>query len=201
MCHRQQALERWALRRLGSIDHELRVKEIALKLFDLTWPLHGLRTPERRLLALAAVVHDVGRSIDDATHPQQGRKLIERAEHLPLSQGMRRSLMYLTRYHRGDVPGAKADDILHRDDDHQTLRRLLALLRAADSLDSRTIESPRLVFALRGRQLHIACYLDEDTPRARKVYGRRKKFKLLEELLDCEVDLHIVEAQQLQMVA
>ena len=36
---------------------------------------------------------------------------------------------------------------------------------------------------------------------ARKVYGRRKKFRLLEELLDCEVDLHIVEAQQLQMVA
>jgi exopolyphosphatase/guanosine-5'-triphosphate,3'-diphosphate pyrophosphatase len=201
ICHRQQAVERWACRRLGSIVHELRVKEITLKLFDLTWPLHGLRIPDRRLLALAAVVHDVGRSVDDQTHPQQGRKLLERAEHLPLSPATRRALMYLTRYHRGDVPEARADDILRRDDDQEKVRVLLALLRAADSLDSRSIESPRLVFALRDRRLHITCYLDEDTPRARKVYGRRKKFRLLEELLDCRVELHIVQAEQLQMVA
>ena len=109
--------------------------------------------------------------------------------------------MYLTRYHRGDVPEARADDILRRDDDQEKVRVLLALLRAADSLDSRSIESPRLVFALRDRRLHITCYLDEDTPRARKVYGRRKKFRLLEELLDCRVELHIVQAEQLQMVA
>jgi exopolyphosphatase/guanosine-5'-triphosphate,3'-diphosphate pyrophosphatase len=201
ICHRQRAVERWVARRLGTIVHEQRVKEIGLKLFDLTWPLHGLRVPERRLLALAAVVHDVGRSMDDETHPQQGKKLIERAEHLPLSSTTRRALMYLTRFHRGTVPESKADGILDRHDDHTKLRLLLALLRAADSLDSRSIASPRLVFALRDRRLHIALYLDEDTPRARKVYGRRKKFRLLEELLDCQVDLHIVEAQQLQMVA
>jgi exopolyphosphatase/guanosine-5'-triphosphate,3'-diphosphate pyrophosphatase len=201
ICHRQRVVERWVARRLGTVVHEQRVKEIALKLFDLTWPLHGLRSADRRLLALAAVVHDVGRSIDDDTHPQEGRKMLERAEHLPISSGTRRALMYLTRYHRGDVPPAKADNILRRDDDHRTLRILLALLRAADSLDSRTIQSPRLVFAMRDRRLHIACYLDEDTSRARKVYGRRKKLRLLEELLECRVELHIVQAQLLQMVA
>src|SRR5581483_11298394 len=50
---------------------EQRVSEIAQKLFDLTWPLHGLGCRERRLLRLAAFVHDVGRAIDDRTHPKQ----------------------------------------------------------------------------------------------------------------------------------
>jgi exopolyphosphatase/guanosine-5'-triphosphate,3'-diphosphate pyrophosphatase len=201
VCPKEQAVERWVARRLGNIDHERRVKQIASKLFDLTWPLHGLRSRHRRLLALAAVVHDVGRSVDDRTHPQQGKKLIARAKALPVSPRTRRALMYLTRYHRGEVPPEKADSILKPDDDHQTLRWLLALLRAADSLDSRAIGSPRLVFAMRDRRLHIACYLDHDTDRARKVYGRRKKFRLLEDLLECQVELHLFHAQALQMVA
>jgi exopolyphosphatase/guanosine-5'-triphosphate,3'-diphosphate pyrophosphatase len=201
ICYRQQAVERWVARRLGNIGHELRVKQIATKLFDLTWPLHSLRGRHRRLLAMAAVIHDVGRSVDDRTHPQQGRKLIAKANSLPISPKTRRALMYLTRFHRGQVPPEMADNILKSDDDHQALRLLLALLRAADSLDSRTVESPRLVFAMRDRRLHIACYLNEESPKARKVFGRRKKFRLLEDLLECRVELHIFQAEALQMVA
>jgi len=64
----QQAMQRWVRRQLGSIDHERRVMEIGLKIFDLTWPLHGLDRGERRLLQLAAVVHDVGRAVDEDTY-------------------------------------------------------------------------------------------------------------------------------------
>jgi len=201
MCLRQHAVEKWVLRQLGSIDHERRVKEIASKLFDLTWPLHGLGRAERRLLSLAAAVHDVGRSIDDDTHPQQGADMLVEADHLPLSSSQRRALAYLTRYHRGKVPDCGADEVLRRTDDHEALRMTLALLRAADSLDSRQIASPRLVFALLDRRLFITCYLDSDTPKARKVYSRRKKFRLLEELLDCRVDVQIAHAHALGMVA
>ena len=47
------------------------------------------------------------------------------------------------------------------------------------------------MFELVGRRLNIACILTEDTPKARRVYTRRKKFKLLEELLDCRVEIRI----------
>jgi exopolyphosphatase/guanosine-5'-triphosphate,3'-diphosphate pyrophosphatase len=200
LCPRQRAAENWVRRRLGNIVHERRVKQIALRLFDLTQSLHGLRSSDRQLLALAAIVHDVGRSIDDETHPRQGAKLLKQASHLPLSPRQRRALIYLTRYHRGGVPELGMDKILGADDGPERLRLLLALLRAADSLDSRTIESPRLVFALRDRRLHITCYLDHDPSDARKVYGRRKKFRLLEELLDCHIELHIVQAELLELV-
>ena len=197
----EQALRKWVLRQLGSIEHEQRVAEIAHKLFDLTWPLHGLGRCDRRMLRLAAIVHDVGRAIDDETHPQQGARMLLEADHLPLSPGERRGLAYLTRYHRGRVVEPGEDAILRRGDDGDRLRQVLAFLRAADALDSRAIESPRLVFALLGRRLQVTCYLDDDTPKARKVYTRRKKFRLLEEVLDCRVEVRIAAAQALQMVA
>jgi exopolyphosphatase/pppGpp-phosphohydrolase len=200
-CPRTLALQRWTRRKLGAIDHELRVRAIAGKLFDLTWPLHTLSRSDRKLLQMAAIVHDVGRSIDDATHPKQGAALLRDAQMLPISASERRALMYLTRHHRGDVPALGCDDILRGSDDHETQMKLLALLRAADSLDSRTVESPSLVFELSNRRLNITCCLTELTPKALHVYGRRKKFRLLEEVLHLHVQLRIVASEQLRVVA
>jgi exopolyphosphatase/pppGpp-phosphohydrolase len=201
ICLQQRALEKWAHGELGSIEHERRVMEIACKLFDLTWPLHGLTHDDHRVLRLGAIVHDVGRSVDDDTHPQEGARMLLESDHLPLDASERRALAYLTRYHRGKVPPERMDEILRRHDDQYTLRTVLSLLRAADALDSRAIESPRLMFELIGRRLHVTCILSEDTPKARKVYCRRKKYRLMEELLDCRVDVRIAHERALQMVA
>ena len=120
--------------------------------------------------------------------------------HLPLSHSERR-LAYLTLYHKGHVPDAGDDEILRPGDDADRLRTILALLRAADALDGRSLESPRLVFALEGRRLRIHCYLETDSAKARRVYSRRKKFRLLEEMLDCRVDIEIARAESLHLVA
>lgn len=202
-CPRQRAIERWALRQLGILEHERRVRSVAARLFDLTRPLHGLSRRHRELLCLAALVHDVGRSIDDETHPRQGARLLRDATRLPLDAAERRALMYLTRYHRGAAPEQGRDRILAKDDDSDSMRVLLALLKAADSLDGRTLESPRLVFALRGggRRIDITCYLDALTPKACKTYGRAKKFRLLEELLDVRVSVTVEQARAVRMVA
>ena len=71
-------------------------------------------------------------------------------EHLPLSTTERRLLAYLTLHHRGKVPAAGADEVLAPGDDTERMLDILALLRAADALDSRVLQSPRLVFALVG---------------------------------------------------
>jgi hypothetical protein len=75
------------------------------------------------------------------------------------------------------------------------------LLRAADGLDSRAAETPRLRFSLDGRRLRIHCQLEQNTPKARRVYTRRKKFRLLEELLGCRVQVVISRAKPMRMVA
>lgn len=198
---KHRAVKRWVHRRTGSLEHERRVADIARTLFTLTAPRHGLTIAHRRLLALAAIVHDVGRARGAEGHEIMGAAMILRDDSLPLTGAQRRGLAYLTRYHRGLVPESGRDGILAHADDHDALRLMLALLRAADALDSRSLESPRLVFTLRGRTLRIACYLDQESHRARKTYARRKKFRLLEELLECRVEIGVHCAQVLSMVA
>jgi hypothetical protein len=62
-------------------------------------------------------------------------------------------------------------------------------------------EAPRLVFALLGKELSVTVYLEEDTPKARRFFKRRKKFRLLEDLLGLKVDLEIRHAHVIHTVS
>lgn len=194
-------IARWAEKHLGGIGHEQRVLRNSSTLFDLTRGLHGLSLHERRVLRAGALVHDVGRSIDKANHPEVGAGMILRSRSLRLNESDRRALAYLTMYHRDDVPAMGDDGILEEWEDRDSLRKILALLRTADALDSRSLESPRLVFGLKRKRLKITCTLQEATGKARRIYERRKKYLLLEEELGCEVEVEVREGRALQWVA
>jgi exopolyphosphatase/pppGpp-phosphohydrolase len=120
--------------------------------------------------------------------------------HLPISNSERRRLAYLTRYHRGAVPEAGYDGILQSGDERKAMRRVLALLRAADTLDNRNITPPRIVIALKGRKLRVTCFIEEDCNKTRRALGRRKKFRLLEDLLDCKVEVQIKLAEAVHAI-
>src|SRR5207244_694092 len=128
-------------------------------------------------------------------------RLVLRDKRLRVSDAVRRALAFLTRHHRGGVPEVGDESILAPDDDRDTLRKLLALLRAADALDSRSKESPRLVFGLKKNRLRVTCYLEQPSPKTRRVYERRKKFRLLEQELDCTVEIDVRSADALKLVA
>ena len=191
----------WVHRQLGSIEHEQRVARIAATLFDLTRPLHGLTPKYRQVLLLGALTHDVGRAIRAAGHEKHGARMVLRDGNLDLSHELRGQLAFLTRYHKGAPPVEGKEGFLGLRDDRRAMRLVLALLRAADTLDSRSLESPRLVLELCGREIRVTCRLEEHDPRSVKVYGRRKKFRLLEALLDCRVRIDIRTGQPLQRVA
>ena len=197
---RELAVEHWVRRRLVRISHERRVVDIATTLFDLMEEFHRLQPEQRRLLRLGAWVHDVGRSVEDKRHPAIGAALLLEDDRLPITRSDRRRLAYLTRYHRGAVPEAGFDGVLRGGDGRKTMRRVLALLRAADSLDNRTVPPPRVVFAMKGRRLRVTCFIEKDCAKARKVFGRRKKFRLLEETLGCKVEVQIKLAQAVEAV-
>ncbi|MGH7180281.1 MAG: HD domain-containing protein [Tepidisphaeraceae bacterium] len=186
-----QHAREYALRQLGIIDHERRVVAIASRLFDLTVGLHDLARSHRRLLRLACVLHDVGRRYGEPNHPFDGARMIARDRSIPLSPSQRRQIAYLTRYHRGAVPEAGYDDILRPGDQRKSMRLVLAFLRAADTLDRRAVAPPALAISLKGRRVQITCGLEHDTPRLRRMFKRRKKFHLLEELLDCRVEVQV----------
>jgi exopolyphosphatase/pppGpp-phosphohydrolase len=196
-----RAIAHWASDYLDSLTHEHRVFRIASTLFDLTRDLHRLDPAARNLLRAAAIVHDVGRSVAKGDHESTGAQLVLRDKRLRVGDTDRRALAFLTLYHRGDVPDAGDERLVHGDDDRETLRKILALLRAADALDSRSKESPRLVFGLKKKRLRVTCYLEESCPKTRRVYERRKKFRLLEEELGCTVEVDVRSADALKLVA
>lgn len=211
-CPRFDAVVQWVSGHLGRADHERRVAQIGARLFELTRPLHRLDETDLRLLRLGSLVHDVGRSVDKKTHPVQGAHLVLADRSLPVSAAERRVLAYLTLYHKGWVPDEGCDDVLSRGDDAGRWRRVLALLRAADALDSRSLESPRLAFSLTGLSgrvasalrrptLSITCYLSDDSAKARRIYQRRKKFRLLDEMLGCHTQVAVAHAEALSRVA
>jgi exopolyphosphatase/pppGpp-phosphohydrolase len=195
----REELEAWAGDLLGSTAHERRVAQICGALFDLTADLHKLDRRALWALTAAALVHDVGRGIDAGDHARAGADAILKDPSLRLSSPDRRLLAYLTLHHRGPVPELGHDSILRETDDKPGLFKVLALLRAADTLDSRSIEPPRLLLARRGAHLQICCYLREACERAEKTFCRRKKYRLLEDTLGCTVDVSVQvgEAQML----
>jgi exopolyphosphatase/guanosine-5'-triphosphate,3'-diphosphate pyrophosphatase len=195
------AVARWVAARLGKTEHEQRVCRIAATLFDLSRDAHRLSPTARQLLRAAALVHDVGRVIEKAEHPAIGARMIARDRSMPLGPADRRALAFLTLYHRDDVPPPGDEALLQPTDDRPALRKLLALLRASDALDSRSLESPRLVFGAKGNRIEIACYLTEASPKARRVYERRKKFRLIEEEMGVTIEVDVRAAETLRMVA
>ena len=186
-----RSLETWVRRRAGASDHERRVAQIAGALFDLTQDLHDLSHRAQWTLIAAALVHDVGKAVDADEHPRIGANIVLTDPHLQLSPTSRRWLAYLTLYHRGQVPPAGKDEVLRPGDDARGLLKVLALLRAADTLDSRSIEAPRLLMMRRENQLRIGCYLREVDQRAYRAFCRPKKYRLLEQALNCDVEVEV----------
>ena len=195
------SLEAWVRRKSAQIDHETRVAEIADALFNLTRDLHGLGAHDLLTLKSAALVHDVGRAIDPKNHAEMGAKLVLEDAALPLRATQRRWLAYLTLYHRGPVPALGEDRILAAEDDHPRLLKQLALLRAADTLDSRSMEPPRLVLLRRGRRVRIWCVVRDDWAAAREAFCRPKKFRLLEETLPCRVVVQVPHHEDCALVS
>jgi exopolyphosphatase/pppGpp-phosphohydrolase len=179
----------WVRRRLGSVDHELRVARVAKTLFNLTRRWHNLSSADSRVLTLAALVHDVGRAMGPRKHAKNGARMVLESSSLPLTPTERRRVAFLARHHKGRI---QETALLHDTlDDPKAMHILLALLRAADGLDSRKLGGLRLVITLRGRDLTIYGHPDSGTPTTAShleaIYGRRKKFQLLEQSLNCRI--------------
>jgi exopolyphosphatase / guanosine-5'-triphosphate,3'-diphosphate pyrophosphatase len=51
-----------------NLQHSYLVQALSLQLFDQLMPLHGLRSSERRILAAASALHDIGRVVNYYNH-------------------------------------------------------------------------------------------------------------------------------------
>lgn len=117
-------------------DHDPHTAELAVQLFDLTRPLHGLGDDERRILHQAAMVHDIGQSLALRRHHEHGAYILEHAELRGFSPDECAQLVALVRFHSSRGLKEKHDVVRSMDDQRRVATHvLLALLQTADGLD------------------------------------------------------------------
>ncbi len=116
--------------------HALQVTRLALELFDLLAPVHGLGPQERKLLFAAALLHDVGMCRGLSGHHKSSLDMIIAGDLSPLTERERKLVANIARYHRRAHPKKKHDHYTSLKEEEQwTVGRAASILRIADALD------------------------------------------------------------------
>jgi exopolyphosphatase / guanosine-5'-triphosphate,3'-diphosphate pyrophosphatase len=116
--------------------HGTHVSRLATSLFDQLRDAHSLGASERRLLSVAALLHDIGSFISYKRHHKHSFYLIANAELPALTPREILLAATVARYHRKAEPAADHEPYNELTRSEQaSVRRLAALLRLADALD------------------------------------------------------------------
>src|SRR5207253_783525 len=112
------------------------VRSLALALFDAIGKRLGCAREDRRLLADAALLHDVGYHISYERHHKHSYHLILHAELLGTTPTEQVIIANVARYHRGAAPRRRHRNFGGLDRDlRRRIKRLAAILRVADGFD------------------------------------------------------------------
>ena len=172
---------------LEAVRHGRHVAALALALFESLAPRFGLDMRWARMLAQAALWHDLGFAAGGRRrHHKRSMEIIEENVFLSLSFGLTESerplVALLARYHRRAWPSMR-----HRRfaalcrEDRRALRAAAAILRIADALDYRhrgAVEEVRV--SLRRHAARLVCFGSE--PCGRECRRALKKGDLFEDL-------------------
>jgi exopolyphosphatase / guanosine-5'-triphosphate,3'-diphosphate pyrophosphatase len=145
--------------------HTRHVAELALTMWDAL----GTGDPvERELLWAAAMLHDIGMSIDYDDHHKHSRYLILNAGLPGFSPRETALIGQMTRYHRKGNPTMGQFSALAEDGDEEMLTRCAAVLRVAEQLErSRDQAVDRVRVKVDNGRVELALDAHEDVTIAR----------------------------------
>ncbi len=167
--------------------HVQHVTAIALQLFDVCRPLHGLGSHARELLEFASLLHDIGYYISRSSHHKHSLYLIKQADWTGFHPYEIDVMANVARYHRRSTPKERHSAYRKLSDDHKRLvNQLGAFLRLANGLDRSHFQNvERLQTELRGDDLSIIIHTKSD-PQL-EIWGGTRAADLLQETFDVRV--------------
>lgn len=116
--------------------HGRQVEKLSLWLFDQLAALHQLPSTARRLLSVAALLHDLGTVVSYSKHHRHTQYLLRNAELSGLDERDRNLLALIARFHRRSPPERSHPELGPLSDkEFRLVRRCSSLLRVADALD------------------------------------------------------------------
>jgi exopolyphosphatase/guanosine-5'-triphosphate,3'-diphosphate pyrophosphatase len=166
--------------------HARQVQRLSLQLFDALESRLGLTADDRRLLADAALLHDVGYHINYEKHHKHSFHLISHADLLGMTPAEQIMIAHVARYHRGAPPKAKHTGFGQLDRaTRERIVKLSALLRFADGMDRGHVGAVGTIAVTWQRDaVRIsAAAADGATDVRLECWGASRKRRLLEEVL------------------
>jgi exopolyphosphatase/guanosine-5'-triphosphate,3'-diphosphate pyrophosphatase len=117
-------------------QHSASVEALALKIFNDTKRIHGLKENEELYLQIAAILHDVGKFISLNEHPVNSYNIILQSNIIGLSSKELQIIANVAKYHSEENPSLHDESyrsLGHKD--RIIVSKLSAILKLADSLD------------------------------------------------------------------
>ena len=171
--------------------HARQVARFSLELFDQLGGLHELGGPERQILLAGALLHDVGKFVASRRHHKHSHYIISNSALKSLDSGQAEVAAVVARYHRRARPSdnhAEFDALSGKQQDR--VRKLAALLRIADALDSGHAQRVDAVRTRAGKselELVMSGRVDLDQERR----ATRKKCRMFEKVYGLKVRVKV----------
>jgi exopolyphosphatase/pppGpp-phosphohydrolase len=183
---------------VDDLPHAQHVAQLALDLFQITWPLHGFGRGEAALLRRAALLHDAGVSVSYRGHHKESLHLIMQANMPDLTAEEQKEVACIGRYHRKSFP--KKRHAVYGDLDRAARRRVSELggiLRLADAFDyghdSGVTHLYGHVLSTPGKpvqvMIHAGHHIDNEALLDRVQEQALKKRDLFEHAFHCRVNI------------
>jgi exopolyphosphatase/guanosine-5'-triphosphate,3'-diphosphate pyrophosphatase len=116
--------------------HAAHVSRLALRIFDETRELHGLKAGDREILEYAALLHEIGLHVAFQGYHKHTYYLIRHAGLRGFTDDQVALIANVARYHRKATPGEKHESFRElAPRQRKTVERASAILRLADALD------------------------------------------------------------------
>ncbi|MEA3365727.1 MAG: HD domain-containing protein [Candidatus Hydrogenedentes bacterium] len=168
-------------------EHGAQVCRLAMRLFEQTAPLHGLSNKDKRILAAAALLHELGWSTRPEAHHKGSRDIILELSLPGFEKEDLSMIASVAGYHRKAHP--KKKDKIYRDLNEtaqESVRKLAAILRIADGFDRAHAETVKKVKThWNGKVLTIA--VQQEPRSAIDIMGANRKKDLFEEVFGFHV--------------
>lgn len=182
---RERSVHSFAERCHFEEGHALHVQKLALQIFDAIGGRLDCTPADRKILADAALLHDVGYHINYDQHHKHSYHLILHADLLGMTPDEQMMVANVARYHRGAPPKMKHETFGRLDSiTRHRIEVLSAMLRVADGFDRGHIGAVAgLKVRWSERAVRITAVPD---PRARvlrlELWGASRKSELLSEV-------------------
>ena len=196
-----EALEALGRRCGFDFSHARQVTAISLKLFDTLRERivdGGPRSEEsqtaRRVLEVAAMLHDIGVFVSYSRHHKHSAYLIANAEIPGLTETEKALASNVARYHRRAHPRDRHPEFVVLPEEHRRLvRKLAAILRIADGLD-RTHDARVKNVVIRPRGDRGVVLVESGRNLELELWAVRQKAALFKEAFGVELSFKAVEA-------